>query len=71
MSDHRPDELSMTVSAKDIYDKVTEVASDVRDIKESRADHETRIRALERWRYGVAAALVAAGAALARAKGVS
>ena len=60
MSEPR-EELTITVGAKEIYDKVVETAADVKEIKESRADHETRIRALEHWRYAIVGSPVVAG----------
>jgi hypothetical protein len=66
------DGLSVTIGAREIYDELVGVRSDVRSLVESRADidktlgdHESRIRVLERWKYGipgvVALSAVAAG----------
>lgn len=55
------------VTPKDIYDATRETQSDVRaamarvqTLENSQADQETRIRALERWRWGTGAALALA-----------
>jgi hypothetical protein len=66
------DGLSFTIGAREIYDELVGVRSDVRslvestaDIDETLSDHESRIRILERWKYGipgvVALSAVAAG----------
>lgn len=66
------DGLTVTIGAREIYDELVGVRSDVRSLVESRADidktlgdHESRIRGLERWKYGipgvVALSAVAAG----------
>jgi hypothetical protein len=66
------DGLTVTIGAREIYDELVGVRSDVRSLVESRADvdktlgdHESRIRVLERWKYGipgvVALSAVAAG----------
>lgn len=56
----RDDGLSVTIGAREIYDELVGVRSDVRSLVESRADvdktlgdHESRIRAIERWKYGI------------------
>ncbi|HET8581778.1 MAG TPA: hypothetical protein VFL65_00890 [Jatrophihabitans sp.] len=55
-----PDELTMTIGAREIYDKIVHVETKLDALPI--ADHETRIRALERWRY-------AAGGSLAMSAG--
>lgn len=59
------------VTAKDIYDATRETQSDVRaamarveTLETGQADQETRIRALEKWRWGTGAALVLAALAV-------
>jgi anti-sigma-K factor RskA len=69
------DPLGVVISARDIYDELVGMRDDVRSLAQSsrtaeerQNDHESRIRSLERWRYGipasVVAAVVAAGAAM-------
>lgn len=64
--------LSVTIGAREIYDELVGVRSDVRSLSENRADvdrslddHESRLRSVERWRYGIpgiiALSAVAAG----------
>ncbi|KAF4408649.1 hypothetical protein [Streptomyces lycii] len=51
------------IGAREIYDKLEAVHADVQELKRTAADiekHEARLNALERWRYGVGAALVTA-----------
>lgn len=55
------------VTAKDIYDATRETQSDVRaamarvqTLENGQADQETRLRALEKWRWGIGAALALA-----------
>ncbi|MFJ9616700.1 hypothetical protein [Streptomyces noursei] len=66
------DGLTVTIGAREIYDELVGVRADVRSLLESRADvdktlgdHESRIRVLERWKYGipgvVALSAIAAG----------
>jgi hypothetical protein len=69
------DPLGVTIGAREIYDAVLGVREDVRSLKQDNAsvnetldDHESRIRSIERWKYGVPVAtlsgLIATGAAL-------
>ncbi|NYI06077.1 hypothetical protein [Allostreptomyces psammosilenae] len=55
----------MTISARDIYDQVIGLRDDVRSLVQSNvevdsalADHEDRLRAIERWKYSIPAAVV-------------
>lgn len=54
------------ISLLDIYTKQIEMSSDLRTLKETLPDHESRIRALEKWRYGlpIASLLAIASAGL-------
>jgi hypothetical protein len=65
----------VTIGAREIYDAVLGVREDVRSLKQDREnvndtldDHESRIRSVERWKYGIPVAtlsgLVATGAAI-------
>lgn len=56
------DELTFTVSAKDIYDAVKSLEATVRALPTT--DHEQRIRALERWRYAAGGGLALGAAAI-------
>lgn len=67
MSDERDrDDLTFHVGAREIYDAVTGMRGDVqhlvdthKDTEKLTADHESRIRALERWRYAAPTAAIA------------
>ena len=70
-------EPSVRITLREVYDQVVGMRDDVRSIAQSRddtakilADHEERLRGVERWRYGVPTAVLtsvlAAGAALLR-----
>jgi hypothetical protein len=57
------DPLGVTISAREIYDEIVGMRADVQSLAQSNAsssatlaDHESRIRAVERWKYGVPAA---------------
>ena len=64
-----PSEGPAVITLREVYDLVLEVRSEVTllkstELKSDVADHETRIRALERWIWrasGIAAAIGAAG----------
>lgn len=68
MTDRGPGDLgTVTVGAREIYDQLIAMREDVRatgqslqGVAETLADHETRIRAVERWKYSVPTALVTA-----------
>lgn len=68
MTGREPDDLgSVTVGAREIYDQLIAMREDVRaagqslqGMTETLTDHETRIRAVERWKYSVPTALVTA-----------
>lgn len=54
------DDLQFSVSAREIYDAVVGLRGDVQKMSESLsgiddrfADHESRLRGLEKWRYGL------------------
>ena len=58
---------SVTIGAREIYDELVAMREDVRastqnlaTVTDTLADHEDRVRSLERWRYSVPAALVTA-----------
>ena len=54
------DDATVTITLKDVYLAVQDVQKTVAPLPAygtQLADHETRIRALEKWRYGHAAAL--------------
>jgi hypothetical protein len=66
------DSLIVHISAREIYDQLVGVREDVRglvarDEATARviADHETRLRSVERWKYGIPLATVSAIAAIA------
>lgn len=80
MSEAQPDPLAVTIGAREIYDQVVGLRADVNtlvtshaDVETTLADHEERLRSLERWRYAVPTAaiggLVAAGLSIAKALG--
>ncbi|MFD0400170.1 hypothetical protein [Kitasatospora sp. NPDC127121] len=61
----------VVIGPREIYDELVGVREDVRSLAQSRdtvdavlEDHEDRVRALERWRYGVVASGLAGGTAL-------
>jgi hypothetical protein len=60
------DPLVVTIGAREIYDEIVGTREDVRSLKQDREnvndtldDHETRIRSVERWKYGVPVATLA------------
>lgn len=71
MHTHRRAEDPILITLRDVYDKVTEVSKTVDEVANAgkhstkhAADHELRIRSLERWAYALPAALVLAAVAL-------
>lgn len=61
------DPLGVHVSAREIYDEIVGMRGDVRSLTESRedthdtlADHESRLRSIERWKYAMPVATLAA-----------
>lgn len=56
------DDLTFTVGAREIYDKLVHVETKVDALPTT--DHEARIRALERWRYAAGGALALASTAV-------
>ncbi|MFK0289526.1 hypothetical protein ACIQU6_03420, partial [Streptomyces sp. NPDC090442] len=74
------DPLGVHIGAREIYDEVVGLREDVRTmgqqgeaVRQELADHETRIRDLERWKYALPIAavsgVVAAGVTVATATG--
>jgi hypothetical protein len=70
----------VTISAREIYDQIVGLRDDVRSLVQSNAavtetlaDHETRLRNVERWKYAVptatVGAIVSAGITIAKAIG--
>ncbi len=65
----------VTVGAREIYDELVALRGDVRSLSQTNetvaqtlADHETRLRGLERWRYALpVAAVTSAGTLIAAA----
>lgn len=77
-----PDPLAVTISTREIYDQIVGLRGDVRSLTESgetvrqiQADHEQRLRGIERWKYSLPATVAAAVATglvvLARASGTA
>lgn len=67
MSEREADPLGVTIGAREIYDQVVGLRGDVRSLVESReavdetlADHEQRLRSVERWKYSVPVAAIGA-----------
>jgi hypothetical protein len=72
MAEHQPDSGSLRITMKDVYNRIGEVGADVSEIRGQLShisvttaentkdiiDHESRIRALEAWRYALPAATV-------------
>lgn len=61
----------MFISTKDIYDKLTLAIEELRRVsiqmelaRTDAADKETRIRSLEKWKYGIPPTAVASAVAL-------
>lgn len=53
------------ITTKDIYDEVKGMRVEVQSVASRVPDHEIRIRALEKWKYGIPiAALTSVGAVL-------
>lgn len=56
-----PDQTTVTIGLRDVYDAVQGLRTDVTRIGEAIkpiGDHETRLRSLERWKYMFPASLV-------------
>jgi len=67
MAEQSEDLGAVTIGAREIYDQLVGLREEVRtsthtlqSTAETLADHETRIRAIERWKYSVPTALVTA-----------
>jgi hypothetical protein len=65
---------NVTITGREIYDEIVGMRDDVRSLAQSRSDdaktlddHETRLRAVERWRYGIPITAIASGVAVATA----
>ncbi|MFB6535104.1 hypothetical protein ACFCY8_26475 [Streptomyces noursei] len=78
--EHDQDPLAVRIGAREIYDEVVGLREDVRTmgqqgeiVRQELADHETRIRDLERWKYAlpiaVVSGVVAAGVTVVNATG--
>lgn len=62
------DKDGVTVTLREIYDQVVatkglteKLVTKIEEIDKRDGDHETRLRALERWRFGFAGALAIVG----------
>ena len=62
-----PPEPGVHITMREIYDQIIGVREDMQRISltseetmRTLADHEARIRAIERWKYGVIVALISA-----------
>ncbi|MFI8263689.1 hypothetical protein [Streptomyces sp. NPDC085665] len=60
-----PDQLGVVIGAREVYDQVVGLREDVRamgqqaeGVRDELADHESRLRALEAWRYALPVAAV-------------
>jgi hypothetical protein len=58
------DSGQVVITNKDIYEKVTKMEGALAVLMPQVPDHETRLRALERWRYALPTSLVMGGAGL-------
>ncbi|MFD3956568.1 MULTISPECIES: hypothetical protein [Streptomyces] len=63
MSEREP--LGVQITAREIYDELRDMRGEVRTMaqhldtdKTAIADHEARIRAIERWKYSIPAAVL-------------
>lgn len=57
----RPDEEAVVITLRDVYNEVVSVKGSVQSMNGlplQVGDHETRIRALEKWRYALPPTLV-------------
>ncbi|OKI24408.1 hypothetical protein [Streptomyces sp. CB03911] len=71
----QPDSLGVHISPREIYDQIVGMREDVRGLTQTSesvraelADHEDRLRQIERWRYAVPATVVMGlGSAVAEA----
>jgi hypothetical protein len=64
----------VTISAREIYDEIVGMRDDLRSLAQSRNDdtktlddHETRLRSVERWKYGIPVTAVASVVAVIEA----
>lgn len=65
---------TVTISAREIYDEIVGMRDDLRSLAQSRNDdtktlddHETRLRSVERWKYGIPVTAVASVVAVIEA----
>lgn len=65
------DPLGVTIGAREIYDAVLGVREDVRGLKQDNesvndklADHESRIRSVERWKYALPLSVLGSAVAI-------
>jgi hypothetical protein len=65
------DPLGVVISSREIYDEIVGMREDVRSLSqhnervtETLADHEDRIRGLERWKYALPVAAVTSAGTL-------
>ncbi|MGH2866776.1 MAG: hypothetical protein ACRDNK_04290 [Solirubrobacteraceae bacterium] len=63
--------MKSRIGIKDVYEQVTQLLGKVTTMQEQmthatevRADHEARIRLLERWRYALPASFVVSGSSI-------
>ena len=54
----------VVITNKDIYEKVTRMEGALAVLMPQVPDHETRLRALERWRYALPTSLIMGAAGL-------
>lgn len=64
----------VTISAREIYDEIVGMRDDLRSLAQSRNDdtktlddHESRLRSVERWKYGIPVTAVASVVAVIEA----
>jgi hypothetical protein len=64
----------VTISAREIYNEIVGMRDDLRSLAQARRDdsatlddHETRIRSVERWKYGIPVTAVASVVAVIEA----
>ena len=67
MADEPEEGLAVVISAREIYNEIVGMRDDVRSLSQTSHntdqtldDHENRLRAVERWKYGMPIAAIAA-----------
>lgn len=74
MPDEAPGQIALTITGKDIWDKLTTIEQNTSGLPAIVADHETRIRLLEQSKWKLIALATAvggsAGGAIAKLLGV-